>query len=303
MIKYKHILVVIDPAAETQAALHRAISVANLQEKAAITLFLPIYDFSYEMTSMLSSAERDEMREGVLKGREAWIKELLVPYQDGKIDFNINVVWHSRPFEAIIQQVQDGHHDLVVKSTHKHSAIQTFIFTPTDWHLLRKCPAPVLLVKERDWPMGGNVLAAVNGGTDDQDQVALNNKIIDESAEVARLLSANLHLVNAYPITPVNMALELPDFDPNDYNAAVKRHHEKSMISYAERFKLDSSVLHLEEGLAEEVIPHCAERITASLVVLGSVGRTGLSAALLGNTAEQVVDKLKCDVLVLRPDS
>ncbi len=302
MIKYQHILVVVDPVAEVQAALHRAVSVAALEEDAIVTLFLPIYDFSYEMTSMLSSDERDEMREGVLQGREEWLKTLLTPYADSKIRFELKVVWHSRPFEAIIQQVQTGHHDLVVKSTHKHALIQSFIFTPTDWHLLRKCPCPVLLVKEQEWPMGGNVLAAVNCCSDDKAQEALNNRIIHESAEVARLLSATLHLVNAYPITPVNMALELPDFDPHAYNAAVKKHHERALYEYAVRFDLESSSLHLDEGLAEEVIPRCADDINASLVILGSVGRTGLSAALLGNTAEYVIDKLHCDVLVLRPD-
>lgn len=303
MIKYQHILVVMDPVAENQPALHRAVSVAALQEQAGITLFLPIYDFSYEMTSMLSSTERDEMREGVVQGREEWLKTLLAPYADSKINFEIKVVWHSRPFEAIIQQVQDGQHDLVVKSTHKHAMIQSFIFTPTDWHLLRKCPCPVLLVKERDWPMGGNVLAAVNCCSDDKDQEALNNKIIGVSSQVAELLSASLHLVNAYPITPTNMALELPDFDPQVYNAAVKKHHERALYEYAVRFDLEASALHLEEGLAEEVIPRCADETNASLVILGSVGRTGLSAALLGNTAEHVIDKLSCDVLVLRPDA
>ncbi|WP_107852660.1 universal stress protein UspE [Oceanimonas marisflavi] len=303
MIKYQNILVVIDPVAEAQPALHRAISVAALQENAAITLFLAIYDFSYEMTSMLSSEERDEMREGVLQGREEWLKTLLEPYAGSKIEFRLKVVWHSRPFEAINQQVQEQHHDLVVKSTHKHAMIQSFIFTPTDWHLLRKCPCPVLLVKERDWPMGGTVLAAVNCCSDDKAQEALNEKIIGESAEVARLLSATLHLVNAYPITPVNMALELPDFDPHAYNAAVKKHHERALYEYAVRFDLESESLHLHEGLAEEVIPHCADAIDASLVILGSVGRTGMAAALLGNTAEHVIDKLSCDVLVLRPDT
>ncbi|OYD23843.1 universal stress protein UspE [Oceanimonas baumannii] len=303
MIKYQHILVVVDPVAEAQPALHRAVSVASLQENATITLFLAIYDFSYEMTSMLSSSERDEMREGVLQGREEWLKSLLVPYADSKVEFHLKVVWHSRPFEAIIQQVQEHHHDLVVKSTHKHAMIQSFIFTPTDWHLLRKCPCPVLLVKERDWPMGGTVLAAVNCCSDDDAQETLNEKVISESAEVARLLSATLHLVNAYPITPVNMALELPDFDPHAYNAAVKKHHERALYEYAVRFSLESESLHLLEGLAEEVIPGCADSIDASLVILGSVGRTGLSAALLGNTAEHVIDKLSCDVLVLRPDA
>jgi universal stress protein E len=38
------------------------------------------------------------------------------------------------------------------------------------------------------------------------------------------------------------------------------------------------------------------------LVVLGTVGRQGISAALIGNTAEHVIDKLNCDVLAIKPD-
>ncbi len=37
-------------------------------------------------------------------------------------------------------------------------------------------------------------------------------------------------------------------------------------------------------------------------MVLGTIGRTGLSAAFLGNTAEQVIDHLRCDLLVIKPD-
>ncbi|HAI50422.1 MAG TPA: universal stress protein UspE, partial [Enterobacteriaceae bacterium] len=33
-----------------------------------------------------------------------------------------------------------------------------------------------------------------------------------------------------------------------------------------------------------------------------TVGRTGISAAFLGNTAEQVIDHLRCDLLAIKPD-
>ena len=36
--------------------------------------------------------------------------------------------------------------------------------------------------------------------------------------------------------------------------------------------------------------------------MIGSVARTGLSGALIGNTAEVVLDTLESDVLVLKPD-
>ena len=37
-------------------------------------------------------------------------------------------------------------------------------------------------------------------------------------------------------------------------------------------------------------------------MVLGIIGRTGISAAFLGNTAEHVIDHLKCDLLAVKPD-
>ena len=38
------------------------------------------------------------------------------------------------------------------------------------------------------------------------------------------------------------------------------------------------------------------------LVVMGSVGRSGLSGMLIGNTAERILRKLPCSVLVVKPD-
>ena len=58
----------------------------------------------------------------------------------------------------------------------------------------------------------------------------------------------------------------------------------------------------VKEGLPEDVIPFIAKEKDAELVVIGTVGRTGLSAALVGNTAEHVIDSLDCDVLALKPD-
>lgn len=34
-----------------------------------------------------------------------------------------------------------------------------------------------------------------------------------------------VHLVGAYPVTPINIAIELPDFDPGVYNDAIRGQH------------------------------------------------------------------------------
>lgn len=299
MDKIKRILAVIDPTKAQQNSLQRALSLAK-KTGAHITAFLSIYDFSYEMTTMLSRDEREAMRKAVIKDREAWINDLLSSIDD--IDVHSLVLWHNRPYEAVINTVINEGYDLVIKSTHQHDTLKSVIFTPTDWHLIRKCPSPVLLVKDHEWPEQGHILAAVNSVSDNEQHKALNRRIISDAQFICQLANAQLSLVNTYPATPVNIAIEIPEFNPSQYNEAVKKHHEDETFALADSFNIARTECEIKEGLPEDVIPLVANKKGSELVVIGTVGRTGLSAALVGNTAEHVIDSLDCDVLALKPD-
>ncbi|WP_371379069.1 universal stress protein UspE [Thalassotalea aquiviva] len=298
MESYQNLLVVIDPTTEDQKALQRACTLAK-QTQAKVTAFLCIYDFSYEMTTMLSGEERESMRATVIKGREQWLDDILIDF-DYKIDYK--VIWHNRPFEAILNEVDEHKYDLVLKSTHEHPTLQSVIFTPTDWHLIRKCWVPLLLVKEHSWPENGHILAAIHASSDEEDHMSLNNKITEEAINLSKLIKADTHFVNSYPGTPINIAIEIPEFDAAEYNKNMQAHHIKMMQQHAAKFGIDKKYLHVKEGLPEDVIEQVANELDAELVILGTIGRTGLSAMLIGNTAEHVIDRINCDLLALKPD-
>ncbi|MGI2261574.1 universal stress protein UspE [Shewanella sp. GXUN23E] len=300
MREYQKLLVVIDPTTEDQAALARAVELAQ-HSNAAITVFLSIFDLSYEMTSILSSQEREAMRQGVIDQRTAWLEDIIAPYKSRGLSIDTKVIWHNRPFESIIQFAIEGDYHLIVKATHEHDKLKAIIFTPTDWHLLRKAPMPVLMVKEHEWSKRGKILCAVNVATEDADHDSLNEKIIKHGLDLAKKFNAELHLVNGYPGTPVNLAIELPDFDANNFTASVKMQHEQRVDYLAETFGIDPAHCHVKEGLPEDVIPELATELDAELVILGTIGRTALSAALIGNTAEHVIDSLNCDLLAIKP--
>ncbi|ARR49265.1 TPA: universal stress protein UspE [Photobacterium damselae] len=301
MKKYKNILVVADPNQDYQPALVRAAYLAKHSENAKITLFLAIYDFSYEMTSMLSADERIAMRRGVVMQREEWLKEIIEPYKSDSYEITISVVWHNRPYEAVIAEVFSQDIELLIKATHNHDTLGSVIFTPTDWHLLRKCPCPVLLVKDQEWQPNGKVLACVNLAADNETHEELNDNIIDEANRFAHVLEAEVNLVNAYPSTPVNITIELPEFDPASYTDAVRGHHLTSMKALRQKYGIDEAQTHVLEGLPEDIIPRVAEDLGVEMVVLGTTGRTGLSAVFIGNTAEHTIDRLNCDLLALKP--
>ncbi|AIF99023.1 universal stress protein UspE [Alteromonas australica] len=299
MINYQHILAVVELERDTQPALSRAQEISD-KTGATITAMLVVYDLSYDMTTMLSPDEREAMKDAVTKEHASWLSEHL--RQLGFSHIDIVVQWNNRAFEAVIHHVIDNDIDLVVKATKRHDDLASVIFTPTDWHLLRKCPSPVLLVKEHDWPEGGQIIAAVNVGSEDDEHNLLNDKLTVIANDYAKLLNGNVNLVNSYPSTPLNIAIEVPEFDPDAYNNSVKHHHQAEMAGHAKKYGITTANTYVKEGLPEKVIPMVAKDIDAELVIIGTVGRVGLSAALIGNTAEHVIDELDCDVLAVKPD-
>jgi universal stress protein E len=303
MLNYRNILVFIDPTQESQPALARATEIAQKQIGTTITLFLCCYDLSFEMTSLSSADERKAMQRIVIKENKAWLDALAVPYQREGTSMNSHVLWHNRPFQAAIIEVLKNNHDLVIKATHPHSKLSAILFTPTDWNLLRKCPVPLLLVKHHKWPENGNILCAIDcKSLQDGEHHLLNQQIIDEAEAMALIINAKTHIVNAYPSPPMNIMLELPEFDPIDYEDGLKKVHQKVLFDYATKNNIAETQVHLEQGLPEDVICNVAKEIDAELVILGTVGRSGLSATLLGHTAEQVIDQLDCDLLALKPE-
>lgn len=304
-MKFKNILVVLNPENEKQYALARAVRLAKEQKnetKVKITTLLSVYDLSYEMSALLSSEERSEMHRQVIEKHHHAVQYYLDKYADPEIELQSHIVWHSNEAEAIKEEVENNDYDLVVKYTKDQESFTSLIFTPVDWQLLRKCPIPVLMVRDGDWKHQRRILVAVNVSGEQEYQNEFNLELVETGMSLAENLNrGNVHLVAAYPSTPINMAIDLPEFNTSGYENGIRGQHLINMKALRQQFGIAEDHTHVREGFPEEVIPTVAKEIEAELVILGTVGRTGLSAALLGNTAEHVISKLSCNLLGIKP--
>ena len=57
----------------------------------------------------------------------------------------------------------------------------------------------------------------------------------------------------------------------------------------------------MPKGRTEKEIPALANELKADLVVMGTVGRTGVPGLFIGNTAEAVLYQLQSAVLAIKP--
>lgn len=270
----KRILVIIDPTQTEQLALKRAKLIAEVIES---DLHLLVCEDRQDHKPMLDKLCADLKASGInVESSQAWHKNLT------------DTVMHVAASEGC---------GLVVKQHLPDSPLKKALLTPDDWKLLRYCPTPILLVKKTESWMNGSVLAAVDVGNHDDQHHVLHDTIVSHAADIADMINGNLHLVSAHP-APMMSAAD-PVYQLRENIAARYRDEAER---YARQYNLDESRMHIDEGPADTLIPRIARQVGASVTVIGTVARKGIAGALIGNTAEVILDQLDSDILVLKPE-
>jgi len=270
----RSLLVVIEPELMESLALERAKYIARTTKA---HLHLLICDKKHEHADLLS----------VLEAKLA----------DEAFNVTSEQAWHESRHATILQVQQAKGCGLVIKQHVPDNPLKKVLLTPEDWKLLRYCPCPVLLVTtDRDWEHGV-VLAAGDVGNNDPEHMALHSSIVDHGFRIASLAHAQLHVISAHPAPTLAMVDEVYPMDTQ-----LQASYRAECQVFQQRCEVEDDRLHIEEGPADMVIPRVAKSLGAVVTVMGTVARTGLSGALIGNTAEVVIDKLDSDILVLKPD-
>jgi universal stress protein E len=289
------ILVVVDPAAgQNQPVLARAGWLAK-QSDARLELFACDFD------SAIDSGRFDRVwvpapgaREQLLARHRRNLEELARPLRDRGLTVTVDVVWDRRLDAAVVKKAAAHDYWLVAKGTHHHNVLQRTLLTQTDWHLIRKCPAPLLLVKDRTLSAEPNVLAAVDPLNQHDKPAALDDRIFNFGADLARAVRGHLHVVHAFA-TP--MGVELPP----DVRDILANEHRNAMTEFLGRHPTVAERSYLYEGLAHESLQLAAKEHNADFVVMGAVARSGLKRLFIGSTAERVLDRLPCDLVIIKP--
>ena len=268
------ILVVIDPKLSENLALKRARLISSVSQS---RLHLLICDAKQDHSSYLERLRQELEDQGhVVTARQAW---------------------HENLHQTIISAQQAEGCGLVIKQHIADNPLKRALLTPDDWKLLRYCPCPVLMVKtEAPWT-GGNILAAVDVGNADIEHRTLHSSIINYGYQIASLAEGTLHVISAHPSAMLSSA------DPAfQLKETIEARYRNACRQFQTEFDIPDGQLHIEEGPADALIPRVCHQLQAAVTVIGTVGRTGLSGALMGNTAEVVLDTLESDVLVLKPE-
>lgn len=310
MLRFENILYVAMPEIEDATAFERALRLAESHQAR-----LRVVDLQPEETPS-PAADRAGLKPEDLHAALAEASAAaLRPYVDAageRVALQTDTL-RGVGFVAAIRVVLRDGHDLVVKPSEPGAALP---LSSLDLHLLRKCPVPVWIMKPAARSPYRRVLAAVDvdGEEPARRGDSLNRRIIEAAAGQALAEGAELHVAHAWQPAYVGIlrtrGVFRHDDDERAYIESERGLHRQAFDRVieqsrgwigAEAFDYLQPRVHLRQGAAGETIPALAAELEADLIVMGTVGRTGVAGLIIGNTAETILDAIECSVLAVKP--
>ncbi|MDH3419838.1 MAG: universal stress protein [Gammaproteobacteria bacterium] len=301
----KSILVVIDPTADQQPALERAAWLAG-QLGASLELLICDYDQHLSGGRFFSSDAMEGAQRELLKMHELRLEALAAPLREQGITVGVDARWEHPLDHGVLRKAAELQPIIVAKDTHYHSAIRRALFSNTDWSLIHSCSAPLLLVKPRQFAAEPKILAAVDPLHAHAKPAELDHAILALAKELATALHGDLQVFHSFDPAPViagaTGSIASPIAVPvRELTAALEQSHRKALAQLLDAYPVPDSAVHLHQGVAAEALLALSSNLPADIVIMGAISRSGLKKIFIGNTAERVLDRLPCDLLIVKP--
>jgi universal stress protein E len=207
--------------------------------------------------------------------------------------------------DAIVRRAGDVGADLLVAAVQPPRFAGRLLLVNTDWELIREATCPVLIVKRGARYRAGAVLAAVDPFHANDKPARLDARLIATARSVARSLGGEAHVLHAYAplaaIMPASLMQPLPVVVSAKDDAAYTRQVRRTFDALAARAGIPPARRHLRPGDVTAQLTRAVRETGAQLVVMGAISRSGMKRVFIGNTAERVLDRLQCDLLVVKP--
>ena len=312
MKRFSNILFVAGNTEDDSVAISQAVALAN-NNQAALTLVDVVDMAPTEIQMAITAVTPAELCDIVAAEKLEDLQQLKKSATDVDIAVETKVLV-GKPFIEIIREVLINQRDLVIKSVDSSHSIGQALFGATEKKLLRKCPCPVWLIKSNQQQAYRQILVALAYEPTNSESEALNRQLLEMATSLALSEFSELHVVHAWHLELESM-LRSPRLGYSEAEVdEIVLQEERNRREWLNTLVEDCLVaqgkeaveylkprIHLLKGHAKNVVIECAAELGAELVVMGTVGRSGIPGLIIGNTAESILAQLDCSVLAVKP--
>lgn len=258
--RFANIFVVADPTRMVQPALLKAEAIARLN-RARLTVYCCIFNSD--------ANEAESAKKAVMDTTRDWLSRIVEAPRAEGIEVNVELEWNEDWRRALVAAAGRANHDLLIKTSSRHSTLGRLLTATSDWMILRRAVSPTLLVTDRPPLTDRKLLAAIKQKPEDAEHEELNERIVELSHFIADAAGFEMHAVTAYRGEDVFYDRQL----------------------FADSCRLPRNRVHSVEGPPHTAIAEAAAEIGADTIVIGDPADS--------ETAQKLVDQVDTDILVL----
>jgi universal stress protein E len=298
----RNILVLMEPGSEGQPAFDAALLLAR-RFGARLELLMNDYQDLHAAYFSPPTATVQEFHDAVMAAHRTVLEKYVHRAEAAGVPAICEALWGTPFHEVVLGRVAATRPDLVVKHSVHHNRIERTLFTGSDWHLIRDCPTPLLLVKAPERLQGTRLLVCVDPLHSHDKPASLDHRLLGTAKFLAGPLGGEVHALHVFSIpTPVTVVgdayIAATATPPPEATVAAATAAFRQLVAV---HSIAADRAHQTVGAPARDILAAARELDAGLVVMGAVSRGRLDRWFVGNTAEAVLDKLACNVWVEKP--
>lgn len=281
---------------ESQAAVDEALRLAATW--GGTVTFFSVLELSPQSQSLI---EHDH--ENLFQTVEDFASEVLsglVSRANGEGIAAESIVRFGVAWEELSKESATGRYDLVIIGTRSKARSTRFLFGSTAQKLIRLSGCPVWVVKPSELREIRDVAIAT-------DLSSSNLPALQLAVTVARAINARLHVLHVVEmsdfqyLTLAGVSQEVLDQTRERLRTSANEIIEDQLRRADFRTLPHGVKIEVLDGAPDTVIPEYVASQHIDLLVIGSHGHRGVSAMLLGNTAERILPALHASLLVVKP--
>ena len=305
MKQFKTILVKISETEDLSKdiALVRGLSLSK-QNNAKLILMDVIAPSDGILSSYDGIVSPKELTDILVTQRTEQLNSLVKKLSNTGIEASCHVT-HGKGFIEVIKAMLSFKADLLIKAANPTNSS----FDSSDFHLMRKSPQPVWLIKPEKEAATNHVLACIDLSMEREDEgCQLNRRIVDIAKSLCKFADSKLTVMSCWSLYG-EQAMRYGAFNriPEDQIHELLNREEQEYQNYLNR--LVEEVIDIEinrvfvKGDPKVLIPQYVNSNNVDIVVMGTIGRTGIAGMLIGNTSETVLQRINSSVITLKPSS
>jgi nucleotide-binding universal stress UspA family protein len=277
---FAKVLICTDGSPESEGAITAALDLAKTMGSKVFLLEVVYFLAGYELQSP-DTLTPPVVNLELMEAQEKAVKERLETWKAKAAEMGVILEPRTRTsasaYEGILEEAAEIQPDLIIMGRHGYTGLTRLLMGSVTARVIGHSDCHVLVV-----PQGGVLSFA-------RLLVASDGSPYSEAAWAEALI-----LAKAMSSALIAVSVAASD---GDIPAATKVVRTLELAAKKEGISLDTMI---PVGRPDEGIVKAAEFKQASLIVVGSHGRTGLKRLLMGSVAERVIGQAPCGVLVVK---